>query len=127
MQFHQEMLKRKKELRNSTLVGTPPGWFQFRAHEHFQTRLGQTPAGQSLTVSSARHHLGEGRKYRTADALSKGHYLATKLLLITGQNCSSQSLSQARPLCNLGELYCSFFPTQVQRTVKHLHLQNKTH
>lgn len=83
------------------------------------------------TDSSARHHLREGRKYRTADVLYKGHFLATNLLLRsqlvkTGQNCSSQSLSQASPLCNLGELLCSFFLSQVHRTVKHLHLQNKT-
>lgn len=124
-EFHQEMLKRRRAQKQH--AGGYSAWV-VPIPLLKQAGMGGTVGS---TDSSARHHLREGRKYRTADVLYKGHFLATNLLLRsqlvkTGQNCSSQSLSQASPLCNLGELLCSFFLSQVHRTVKHLHLQNKT-
>lgn len=119
-EFHQEMLKRRRAQKQHA-----GGYSAWVVPIPLPNKPG-TGGTMGSTDSSARHHLREGRKYRTADGLYEGHFLATNLLLITGQNYRSQSLSQASPLCNLGELFCSFFLSQVHRTVKHLQLQNKT-
>jgi len=79
------------------LVGTLPGWFQFRAHEHFQTRLGQAPVGLRVPQLLLQDTIWEKEG-------NAGLQVSFIRVIILSPGCSTQSLSLASPLSKLGQL-----------------------
>lgn len=76
VEFHQQVQKMRKELRKSSLVGSPPGRSNSRPRNYSEPGWDSPIAG--LWV---RHHWGKEGNTGLQVTLYKGHHVTTKLFL----------------------------------------------